>query len=92
MQYFYYAVRELELIREHKRSEILFQCIYYCVWSGFFFFFCPVVYFLFKLDLEAFFASGKDFFFFLSPGTSLFKSDLEAFFASGKGFYSRIQR
>lgn len=30
----------------------------------FFFFFCPVVYFLFKLDLEAFFASGKDFFFF----------------------------
>lgn len=57
-----------------------------------FFFFCPVVYFLFKLDLEAFFASGKDFFFFLSPGTSLFKSDLEAFFASGKGFYSRIQR
>lgn len=46
-----------------------------------------MAHFLFRLDLEAFFASGKDFFFFWSYGTSLFKLDLEAFFASGKSFY-----
>lgn len=42
-----------------RSSGILFQYIYYCLVTIFFSFFCPVAHSLFKLDLEAFFATGK---------------------------------